>query len=120
MLLSELVRQSGLGSAGGGDPEVTAVEYDSRQCRPGTLFVAVPGFHVDGHGFAAAAVQAGAVAVVAERTPIPPLPAPPRAGGPPPVGGGGAAGGARAAGPPPPAPPPPGGGGGGAPRGGGK
>ena len=74
MLLSELLRQSGLDSAGGGDPEVTAVEYDSRQCRPGTLFVAVPGFHVDGHGFAAAAVQAGAVAVVAERTPIPAIP----------------------------------------------
>src|ERR1019366_5111104 len=74
MLLSEPLRQSGLDSAGGGDPEVTAVEYDSRQSPPGTVFVAVPGFHVDGHGFAAAAVQAGAVAVVAERTPIPAIP----------------------------------------------
>jgi UDP-N-acetylmuramoyl-L-alanyl-D-glutamate--2,6-diaminopimelate ligase len=75
MLLSELLRQSGLDSAGGDDPEVTAVEYDSRRCHPGTLFVAVPGFHVDGHGFATAAVRAGAVAVIAERTPVPSIPA---------------------------------------------
>ena len=75
MLLSDLLRQSGLDPAGGDDPEVTAVEYDSRRCHPGTLFVAVPGFHVDGHGFAAAAVRAGAVAVIAERTPVPSIPA---------------------------------------------
>jgi UDP-N-acetylmuramyl-tripeptide synthetase len=74
MLLSELLRQSGLNPAGGDDPEVTAVEYDSRHCHPGTLFVAVPGFHVDGHDFAVAAVGAGAVAVVAERTPVPAIP----------------------------------------------
>ena len=74
MLLSELLRQSDLDVASDGDPEVTAVEYDSRHCRPGTLFVAVPGFHVDGHDFAGAAVRAGAVAVVAERTPVPAIP----------------------------------------------
>jgi UDP-N-acetylmuramoyl-L-alanyl-D-glutamate--2,6-diaminopimelate ligase len=75
MLLSALLRQSGLDSPGGDDPEVTSVEYDSRRCGPGALFVAVPGFHVDGHDFAVAAVRAGAVAVVAERAPIPRLPA---------------------------------------------
>ncbi len=74
MLLSELLRQSGLDSPGGDDPEVTSVEYDSRRCHPGALFVAVPGFHVDGHDFAVAAVRAGAVAVVAERIPIPGIP----------------------------------------------
>jgi UDP-N-acetylmuramoyl-L-alanyl-D-glutamate--2,6-diaminopimelate ligase len=74
MLLSDLLHQAGLAPVSGGDPEVTAVAYDSRRCGPGTLFVAVPGFHVDGHGFAAVAVQAGAVAVVAERTPVPPIP----------------------------------------------
>ena len=74
MLLSELLRQSGISAALDDDPEVTAVEYDSRHCRPGTLFVAVPGFHVDGHDFAVAAVRAGAVAVVAERTPVPAIP----------------------------------------------
>jgi UDP-N-acetylmuramoyl-L-alanyl-D-glutamate--2,6-diaminopimelate ligase len=74
MRLSELLRRSGLDPAGGTDPEITSVEYDSRRCRPGSLFVAIPGFHVDGHGFAAAAVGAGAVAVVAERPPVPALP----------------------------------------------
>ena len=48
---------------------------NSRRCRPGSLFVAVPGFHIDGHGFAADAVRAGAAAVVAERAPLPALPA---------------------------------------------
>jgi UDP-N-acetylmuramoyl-tripeptide--D-alanyl-D-alanine ligase len=39
---------------------------DSRQAVPGTLFVAVRGEHRDGHEFAAQAVRAGAVAVLAE------------------------------------------------------
>ena len=41
--------------------------YDSRAVRPGTLFFAVPGDHADGHDFAAAAVDAGAVGLVVER-----------------------------------------------------
>jgi UDP-N-acetylmuramoyl-tripeptide--D-alanyl-D-alanine ligase len=44
-----------------------AVEYDSRAVAPGGLFVAFPGERVDGHDFAAAAVAAGAVAVLATR-----------------------------------------------------
>jgi UDP-N-acetylmuramoyl-L-alanyl-D-glutamate--2,6-diaminopimelate ligase len=47
--------------------EVTALAYDSRRVGPGTLFFAVPGIHVDGHGFAAAAVEAGAIGLVVER-----------------------------------------------------
>jgi UDP-N-acetylmuramyl-tripeptide synthetase len=47
--------------------EVTGVQEDSRQVGPGDLFVAIKGRTVDGHEFAAEAVQAGAVAVVAER-----------------------------------------------------
>ncbi len=46
--------------------EVTALAYDSRAVVPGTLFFAVPGVHVDGHEFAAAAVEAGAIGVVVE------------------------------------------------------
>ncbi len=52
------------------DPQakVTAdVVVDSRQVVRGGLFVALPGEHVDGHEFAAAAVEAGAVAVLAAR-----------------------------------------------------
>lgn len=43
------------------------VVTDSRQVEPGGLFVALPGEHVDGHDFAAAAVAAGAAAVLAAR-----------------------------------------------------
>ena len=44
-----------------------AVVTDSRDVEPGGLFVALPGEHVDGHDFAAAAVAAGAPAVQAAR-----------------------------------------------------
>jgi UDP-N-acetylmuramoyl-L-alanyl-D-glutamate--2,6-diaminopimelate ligase len=47
--------------------EVTSLAYDSRAVSPGTLFFAVPGVHVDGHEFAVAAVDAGAIGVVVER-----------------------------------------------------
>lgn len=54
------------------------VEFDSRQLGPGGLFVAVPGERVDGHDFAADAVRAGAVAVLAAReVPAPAVIVPP-------------------------------------------
>ena len=43
------------------------VSEDSRHCRPGSVFVARPGRQGDGHDFATAAVDSGAVLVVAER-----------------------------------------------------
>ncbi|KUI23323.1 UDP-N-acetylmuramoyl-tripeptide--D-alanyl-D-alanine ligase [Mycobacterium sp. GA-1285] len=43
------------------------VEFDSRAVTPGGLFLALPGARSDGHDFAAAAVQAGAAAVLAAR-----------------------------------------------------
>jgi UDP-N-acetylmuramoyl-tripeptide--D-alanyl-D-alanine ligase len=43
------------------------VEFDSRKVRPGALFVAFPGERVDGHDYAAAAIAAGAVAVLGTR-----------------------------------------------------
>src|SRR5262249_30974490 len=50
------------------------VVIDSRQAGPGALFAALPGGRVDGHDFAAAAVAAGAVAVLASgRTGVPSL-----------------------------------------------
>jgi UDP-N-acetylmuramoyl-tripeptide--D-alanyl-D-alanine ligase len=53
---------------GGDDAVVTGpVVIDSRQVVPGALFVALPGEHVDGHDFAAAAVEAGAALVLAAR-----------------------------------------------------
>ncbi|MGV0669255.1 UDP-N-acetylmuramoyl-tripeptide--D-alanyl-D-alanine ligase, partial [Mycolicibacillus trivialis] len=54
-----------------GDAEATRVtgdvEFDSRKIGPGGLFLALPGARVDGHDHAAAAVAAGAVAVLAAR-----------------------------------------------------
>jgi UDP-N-acetylmuramoyl-L-alanyl-D-glutamate--2,6-diaminopimelate ligase len=50
--------------------EARGVSYDSRRVRPGSLFVAIPGEHVDGHDFVGAAARAGAVAAIVER-PLP-------------------------------------------------
>ena len=46
--------------------EVSAVHYDSRQVGPGSLFCAIKGEQADGHQHAAAAVSAGAVALLVE------------------------------------------------------
>ncbi|MFZ4519156.1 MAG: UDP-N-acetylmuramoyl-L-alanyl-D-glutamate--2,6-diaminopimelate ligase [Microthrixaceae bacterium] len=46
---------------------LTAATHDSRRVGPGTLFVCVPGAVTDGHDFAAAAVAAGAAALLVER-----------------------------------------------------
>jgi UDP-N-acetylmuramoyl-L-alanyl-D-glutamate--2,6-diaminopimelate ligase len=47
--------------------EVRAVQFDSRDVQPGDLFVCVVGARADGHDFASAAVDAGAVALVAQQ-----------------------------------------------------
>ncbi|MFI1967732.1 UDP-N-acetylmuramoyl-tripeptide--D-alanyl-D-alanine ligase [Streptomyces cinnamoneus] len=52
------------------DPGLTVtgpVVIDSREVRPGSLFAAFAGEHVDGHDFAERAVAAGAAAVLASR-----------------------------------------------------
>jgi UDP-N-acetylmuramoyl-tripeptide--D-alanyl-D-alanine ligase len=49
-----------------GDALATSVTIDSRTAGPGSLFVALPGEHTDGHSFAAQAIAGGAVAVLAE------------------------------------------------------
>ena len=60
-----------IGAAGvpaiGPDAVVTSVEFDSRKVRPGTLFAAIAGEHVDGADFVDAAASAGAVAALAAR-----------------------------------------------------
>ena len=53
---------------GAADPDVRSIAYDSRRVTPGSLFVAIPGFHRDGTDFVRDALKNGAVAVVAERT----------------------------------------------------
>jgi UDP-N-acetylmuramoyl-L-alanyl-D-glutamate--2,6-diaminopimelate ligase len=52
---------------GDAEVEVEDAEHDSRAVRPGVLFCAIPGATADGHEHAAAAVGAGAVAILVER-----------------------------------------------------
>ena len=47
--------------------EIQGIQYDSRKIQPGDLFFCISGFQVDGHQFAASAVEKGAVAVVVNR-----------------------------------------------------
>jgi len=47
-----------------GDPDITAIEHDSRRVTPGALFVARRGGTVDGHTFIPQALERGAVAIV--------------------------------------------------------
>jgi UDP-N-acetylmuramoyl-tripeptide--D-alanyl-D-alanine ligase len=68
--LDEIARITGARPDGVADLGVIAggpVVIDSRRAGPGGLFAAVAGERVDGHDFAAAAVAAGAVAVLATR-----------------------------------------------------
>ncbi len=46
------------------DIEIQGIEYDSRQIKPGYLFVALEGGNVDGHAYIEAAITNGAVAIV--------------------------------------------------------
>ncbi|MFS0782399.1 UDP-N-acetylmuramoyl-L-alanyl-D-glutamate--2,6-diaminopimelate ligase [Bacillus sp. 1P06AnD] len=49
------------------NPTITSIENDNRLVQPGSLFVCVKGYTVDGHDFASSAVANGAVAIVAEK-----------------------------------------------------
>ena len=47
--------------------EIRSIVADSRKAGEGALFAALPGQRVDGHDFAAAAVEAGAAALLVAR-----------------------------------------------------
>ena len=49
--------------------EVKGICFDSRQVKPGFVFVAVKGTQSDGHQFISKAVQSGASAIVCEKLP---------------------------------------------------
>ena len=51
------------------DPEIGALEYDSRKVKAGDCFFAVCGTQSDGHNYIASAVESGAVAVVCQTLP---------------------------------------------------
>ena len=50
------------------DLDVTGVATDNRQVKAGDLFVCIKGYTVDGHRFAKAAEESGAVAIVCEHS----------------------------------------------------
>jgi murE/murF fusion protein len=68
MTLRELLDGvSGAEITGNADVEVGAVRNDSREVKPGDVFVAVKGIRSDGHAFIDVALKQGAAAVVVER-----------------------------------------------------
>lgn len=68
MLLSEaahlLITSQVLGDV---HTKISGMEIDSRKVKSGDLFICLPGFTVDGHDYAAQAIQKGAIALVVER-----------------------------------------------------
>ena len=52
-----------------GDPSamISGVTRDTREIKPGSVFVCIRGAHIDGHDLAAQAAEAGAALVIAER-----------------------------------------------------
>ena len=68
MRLKELLGVGEVNEAGGDmDQAITGLSYDSRRVKKGHIFFAVPGERLDGHEFAAQALEQGAAAVVMER-----------------------------------------------------
>jgi len=57
-----------LTTGGNLDRPVVGIAYDSRQVRPGFLFVAIKGMVTDGHAFIPDALERGASALLVERT----------------------------------------------------
>jgi UDP-N-acetylmuramyl-tripeptide synthetase len=68
MKLKDLLIALKQGSTNGDrEVDVKGIAYDSRQVKPGDLFVAIPGMRVDGSKFAVQAAESGAIAVVMEK-----------------------------------------------------
>jgi UDP-N-acetylmuramoyl-L-alanyl-D-glutamate--2,6-diaminopimelate ligase len=61
-----LARVTPLASEGPLDVPIVGLAYDSRKVQAGYLFVAIRGFHVDGHAYIQQALERGAAAVVYE------------------------------------------------------
>ena len=56
---------------GSAETPVTSLAHDSRKVTAGTLFICIPGAHVDGHSFIPQAVAAGACAILTTRRDAP-------------------------------------------------
>ena len=70
MILSELLQGVDvLASNADMTMEISGVSYDSRQTKPGELFVAMTGYETDGHRFIPMALEKGAACVLCQREP---------------------------------------------------
>lgn len=56
-----------MSSSGDKETIIQGITMDSRQVQPGDLYACVPGLNVDGHDFAAQAMEKGATAILVER-----------------------------------------------------
>ena len=67
MKLSELLENIDvLDIKGVTDMNISGITFNSKEVKPGYLFVCIKGFTTDGHSFARNAIDAGAVAILAE------------------------------------------------------
>ena len=68
MILSELLKEVEVKQIiGNTQAKITGIAYNSREVKPGNLFVCISGFQTDGHKYAPDAIERGAVAIIAER-----------------------------------------------------
>jgi UDP-N-acetylmuramoyl-L-alanyl-D-glutamate--2,6-diaminopimelate ligase len=56
-------------TVGSTDVDINNIQFDSRQVKPGDLFVAIEGVEVDGHKFVSKAIDNGACAIMVEKLP---------------------------------------------------
>ncbi|ATF25296.1 MULTISPECIES: UDP-N-acetylmuramoyl-L-alanyl-D-glutamate--2,6-diaminopimelate ligase [Brochothrix] len=67
MKMNELLSKLPLVAYEGQDIEITDMQQDSRLVTPGTLFICIDGYTVDGHDYVEKAIAKGAVAILAEK-----------------------------------------------------
>lgn len=68
MNLSELLKEIEVKQVTGSvQVGITGIAFDSRDVKPGNLFVCIKGFQTDGHQYAPAAIEKGAAAILAEQ-----------------------------------------------------
>ncbi|MFN6089466.1 MAG: UDP-N-acetylmuramoyl-L-alanyl-D-glutamate--2,6-diaminopimelate ligase [Cyclobacteriaceae bacterium] len=69
-ILKDILYKVPITSASGStDVDISAICFDSRKVKEGSLFIAIKGTQSDGHGFIDKAISLGAVAIVAEKLP---------------------------------------------------
>ena len=73
-MLREVLSSAGIDVRLDPDLPIRGLSYDSRMVKPGDLFFAIPGAHVDGHKFLDEAVRRGAAVAVIEKELPSPLP----------------------------------------------